>query len=341
MRAAYVFAACLLLTTICVCQATDQTHYRAEPDTKAVFSGVAGGSMAFPFERFERGHLLAWEYEASPSKPSILVFGRDGKLEREVVVWYPGAVRVNIGDVTITTGGRLIATGAAAQENGTITDFLAAVDKSGKMQNIVRTGPYVANFICTTGAEDTVWTFGGDRHAQSSRQHYSMLREYSMEKGLRSQLLDRATLPVDHLLMKGASLGDVGLHCTSSEVALHIVQTGQLIEHQLKDGPALTYAKLPKVSKDVRVTGYTMTDNGDLFASMAIESASPQTYGLFRLNKDNGEAQWQPANGMLLSASKEKDAMRILGSEGNEVVYLSNFARDEVTWAHMKKVAAK
>ena len=342
MRVLQVSAALLLLAVICNGQeATDQTQFRAEPNTKAIFSGIAGGSVAFPFERFEHGHLLAWDHEGSPTKPSILVFGRDGKLEREVVVWFPGAVRVNIGDVAITKGGRLVATGAAAQENGAIADFLAAFDKGGKMQNVVRTSPYVANLICTTADEETVWTFGWDRHVQSSSKHYSMLREYSMEKGLRSELLDRATLPVDHLLMKGASLGDVGLHCTSSAVALHIVQTGQLIEHRLKDGAQLTYTKLPKVAKDVRVTGYTMTEDGELFASMSIENTSPLTYGLFRLQKHNSEGQWQPVDGMLFSATKEKNSMRILGSEDNDVVYLSDSARDAVTWAHMKKLLGK
>jgi hypothetical protein len=300
---------------------TASPQFTAEQHRDAVFAGLFAAGNRWPFKHWDNGYLIAWDHESSPSVPSVVLFDSDGRLVREVVVWFPEAVRVNVSDAVITKSGRLLVSGAAANGKGAIADFIAGFDSSGKMTQTIRTSPFVAINMCAPD-DNSIWAYGWDRAAEGTGR-YSMLREYSFEKGLQNALLDRSTMPTDYLI-RGQVPGSVGLRCSASKLALYVAQTGELIEHDVASPKSLVRNRMPKLSDSVQVTGYTLTESGDFLASMKDTSKSPPAHGLFGLRRAGEQPSgWVPVLDTLSQQSTETPEAKIVGSDGDDVVYLS------------------
>src|SRR5262249_2539309 len=130
-------------------------------------------------------------------------------------------------------------------------------------------------------------------------------------------------------LLQGRYPGEVNLRCNSKKVVVYHAATGDLAEFDLQNNSfQLTKVSgiqsAPTVS---HVSGFALTDSGDLFASVLDMSRQPFTSGLFKLRRDEpGRATWIPVGGTAGPYLHGSSIEHLLGSEGNDLVYTS--ARD-------------
>lgn len=306
--------------------------YSAEAHRTAVYAGALHVGE-WQYQRWDNGYLVVWRMESSPSVPSVAVFDRDGTLIREVVVWLPGSVRVQLSDATVTKSGRMVVSGGAANSGGAIANFIVEFDPNGKIEHVVRTSPFVARRLCSI-SDDNVWAYGWDRTGARTGA-YRMLRNYSFDKGQTEALLERTSLP-KNLLMTGNMLSDIGLKCNDSEVVLFLAQTGELIQHKLGVADHLLRYKLPQLPEEVIITGYALTDDGEFFASMA-EKSRPSIHALSHLQKTaNNDTRWVPVKQPAVNGQEQR-SLRLLGSDGDSLVHISDSFRDILTWSRVRK----
>ncbi len=331
----------VIVTSFASAQKAPETAFTTSVQRSAAYTGVFE-KFDWPFTKWDRGHLITWQYESSQSRPSVMVFDGEGNVVREAVVWLPGSMQIYLRDVAMTPSGNLLIAASALNEKGALADFVAEVGASGKVVNVVRTTPFSPMRICSTGS--TFWVYGWQRWNENHhpRINYSMLREYAFGQGQTNTLLDRKTFP-EYFFTTGHT-GEVNLVCNSSTVGLYVPEQetfpqGEYIEHSLAKPDSLLRWRTPKLPKSVIVQGYTLTENGSLFLNVThLDSGTPLASGVFLLEKSgNQSSQWIAVEDMVHKDSSEYRNPRLLGAEGNDIVYLSDGQHGTVQWVRVSR----
>jgi hypothetical protein len=277
---------------------------------------------------WDKGYLVSWgsigSYDASPTEPSVVLYDRDGHIAREAIVWFKDADTVGINDVTINRAGNLAVAGGTKNQAGAIANFIASIGSDGRIGKVVRTTPFLPIYVC--GADDgTVWSYGIDRDEEGRGVEKSLrLRQYSFDKGQLRALLDISTLkPGGWKLIRGRYPGEISLRCTSQKVGLYNGGSGEWIEFDI----AASRLRVTKVNplpppKTMRITGFALTEAGDVFASLHERSSSPARSGLFRLGFDSaGLGSWIPVKNTLGPYLHGGPIERLLGTDGTDLIY--------------------
>ena len=89
---------------------------------------------------------------------------------------------------------------------------------------------------------------------------------------------------------------EVDLRCNSNEVVLYNMRSGDLVEVDLKSGRMkITKTPLMPPGPDFLITGFALTESGQIFASFLDRSdVKKAVTGLFRLDRCRLVAMWCP-----------------------------------------------
>jgi len=296
----------------------DKPYYQAQ------FLGLAQGGFQF----WDKGYLIthAWDMtlEVNPRKPGVVLYGKDGGVAREAVVWIDGARSVSVADAAVSRSGKLVVAGGATGPDGAIANFIAEIGADDHVKRVIRTTPFMPVYVCASD-DGTVWSYGVERDDHLvSVQNSLRLRQYSFKKGQLRAMLDTTSLNQGWLLERGVYPGQISLRCNSKTVVLYNAGTGDLLEFDLQTN-ALKATKIPPLvsgQNGVFVTGFALTESGEIFASLNDRSKKPFLSGLFRLSVNSTPgAKWVPVTGTLGPYLKGSPIERLIGADGDDLVY--------------------
>lgn len=276
--------------------------------------------------RWDKGYLVTYNEmpENGPAKPAVVLYDRNGDPSREATVWFKDARSVSISDAAVSKAGELVVSGGTENEAGVIANFVASIGTDGRISQVVRTTPFLPLHLCNPG-DGTVWSYGVDRDAQGRRVEDSlMLRHYSLNNGQLAAMLDRSKLNASGWsLVDGVYPGAIALRCTSSKVALLNLGSSEFIEVDIATN-ALKIRKLNPLPspKEMRITGFALTESGDVFVSLHDRTSQPPRSGIFRLTFDAGNVgSWIPVENTVGPYLHGGPVERLLGADGDDLVY--------------------
>jgi hypothetical protein len=277
------------------------------------------------FTNWDNGYLLAYSpYPLTPVKSGIVLYSKTGEVAREATVWFDDARSVSLSAAAVSKSGKLVVSGGTTNQQGVIANFIAEIGPDNHIARVIRTSPFLPAYICAVDDGD-VWSLGVDRdeHLASIPDSFR-LREFAFGKGQLKAFLDTSKMDTNWALLQGRYPGEVSLRCSPKKVVVYHAATGDLAEFDLKSNSF----QLTKVSgiqsapAQSHVTGFALTDSGDLFASVLDMSQKPFTSSLFKLRRDEpGRATWIPVVGVAGPYLHGSPIERLLGTEGDDLVY--------------------
>jgi hypothetical protein len=280
------------------------------------------------YRLWDKDYLISWgslgSWDASPSEPAVVLYDRDGHIAREAVVWFKDASRVSVSSVAISRSGNLVVAGGTTNGAGAIANYIASVGKDGHLGRVIRTTPFMPIYICA--AEDgTVWSYGIDRDEMGRGIEDSLrLRQFSFESGGVRAMLDISTLnSAGWTLPHGRYPGEISLRCNSQKVGLYNGASNEWLEFDFSANKLRVARVNPLPSpKTMRITGFAMTEAGDVFVSLHDTSSATPRSGLFRLEFDSaGLGSWIPVANTIGPYLRGGPMERLLGADGNDLVY--------------------
>jgi hypothetical protein len=292
---------------------------------------------------WDKGYLVSWgsigSHEASPTEPSVALYDRDGHVIREGIVWFKDANSVSITDAAVNRAGNFVISGGTESQAGAIANFIASIGNDGRLSQVIRTTPFLPIYLCA--AEDgTVWSYGMDRDEEGKGIEKSLrLRQYSFDKGQLRAMLDVSTLNMSGwTLPRGRYPGEISLRCNSQKLGLYNGRSGEWLEFNFATDK-LKVAKVEPLpsSKTMRITGFAMTEAGDVFVSLHDTSSTTPRSGLFRLEFDSaGLGSWIPVGNTVGPYLHGGPIERLLGADGPDLVYTRDL-EGTAYWSKYKK----
>jgi hypothetical protein len=280
---------------------------------------------SYPFRYWDKGFLITYTADdTSPSRPAAILYDRYGRIARQITVWFKDASSVAIVDLAVSRSGNIVVAGGTESTTGSIANFIASIGEDGRVRQVIRTTPFTPAYICA--AEDgTVWAYGHDRDENGKRVEGSLrLRQYSFDKGQTNATLDASALTSPGWSMShGHYPGEMDLRCTSDKVGLLNGASGEWVEfdiasHKLK---VSKIEPLPPIDQ-MRITGFALTESGEVFASLHDRSSQPPLSGLFELKfDDSGVGKWVPVKDTVGPYLHGARVGQLLGTDGTDLIY--------------------
>jgi hypothetical protein len=156
-----------------------------------VVGNMTNIDAGFPFFQWRWGHLVAWS-KREQTEGKIAVYGPSLTLEKVLSFRIDHADSISIVSADMMQDGKVAASGLARQSDGTEARFLALITEDGKVEHMVRTEPYLPQFICAD-QDGNVWTVG-DWYLPAGglkQTGFSMVREYNFTAGLVRGIAER------------------------------------------------------------------------------------------------------------------------------------------------------
>lgn len=301
-----------------------EAHYQTQ---------LPGLGNSHGFKYWDKGYLITYAIDgtldASPTRPVVVLYDQNGRVAQEAVVWFKDSARTGVDSAAVTKSGHLVVSGGTTSRAGAIANYIANVDSTGHMSRVIRTTHFLPVYVCA--AEDgTVWSYGFDRDEEGKRVGDSpMLRQYSFDKGQIRAMLNRSALNSSAwTLSDGRYPGDISLRCTSREVGLYNGTSGEWIRFDIATN-RLAVAKVDPLPppKEMRITGFALTESGDVFVSLHDRSSQPPRSGLFRLSFVGSDVgKWIPVRDTVGPFLKGAKVGQLLGTDGTDLIYTRDFS---------------
>jgi hypothetical protein len=286
------------------------------------------------FRYWSNGDLVTIDFPPFmvPDKPGVILYDRYGAVARQPIVWLEDSRSLSVSDVAVSRSGNLVVGGGATNNEGAIANFIAEIGNDDRVHRVVRTTPFVPTYVCALD-DGTVWAYGFQRDASIQTMESSpRLRQYSFDKGLLQAMLVTAALPDGEvfrqtwLAAQGKYLGALNLRCNSKMVVLYNAGTGDLVEYDLGKHK-MTVSKVAALPADIRhfrITGFALTDSGEMFASF-YDTANMKVpvSGLFHLERDSASSgyKWVAVPGTVGAYLKDSPIQKLWGADGDQLVF--------------------
>ncbi len=292
-----------------------EPHYQAK---------LPAPTNSYPFRYWDKGYFITYSIDdASPSRPAAILYDQNGRIAREVYVWFKDAHSVSIGDVAVSRSGNIVVAGGTESPASAIANFIASIGDDGRVRQVIRTTPFLPAYVCA--AEDgTVWSYGFDRDEKlEGVQGSLMLRQFSFDKGQLRAMLDKFTPKTPWWPTHGHYAGEIDLRCTSDKVGLLNGGAGEYVEFDVSTNK-LTISEiepLPPVH-ETQISGFALTESGDVFVSLRDRSSKPPRSGLFRLSfAASALGKWVPVKDTIGPYLNGAKVGQLLGTDGSELIY--------------------
>ena len=168
----------------------------------AALGSMNNFSGGLHFFRWRNARLVAWDKDHQPTG-RIGIYNSNAKLDLEKMVSFPieHATDVSLVSADMARSGELVASGLATQQDGAVARFLARISPNGTVMKLVRTEPYLPQYICAAD-DGSVWTVGEERLFRSAtvqfRQRASPGSGEQRAVSRRSRFFRRPCLGRDH-----------------------------------------------------------------------------------------------------------------------------------------------
>lgn len=221
------------------------------------------------------------------------------------------AKSISISDVVADESGNSYVAAAALSNSGAIVRFIQKFDVKGQNLGMIRTNPFQAVEICSTG-DGTLWALGWDEVADGRNgKHagYPILRHFDFARGQIGATLQRELVPWDF----DAGPRHAVFACNSKSVGLYLAADGLWFEMDA-GGHSLSLRRLPPIGMPPGwVTGSALTAAGSFFVTTYNPSSRHPT-SLFQLQGTDA------THASLLAINAPP--IHLLGSDGENLVYV-------------------
>jgi hypothetical protein len=281
--------------------------------------------------RWSNNVLISFRQYEEGQKETILLYDQDGKISRETTVSLPDAEVIALFDTTLDNSGSLFASGGTQDTKGRFAHFIAQLNESGQVSRVVRTTPFMARQLCVAKNDGTIWAYGGDQDMKGS----PVLEQYSLDNGLLKALFPRTMLDTAWSLLDGHTPDQIHLACNDQKVVVFNATSNVLLEYDLASDKAIRrpVTALPG-HRDLLVTGFCMTKDGLILASLYQKTSKPPMSGVFQLNFDDSRGVWVPLE-ETVRPGDPNDHFRIVGTNGTDVIYSRSFEDRALSWARL------
>jgi hypothetical protein len=291
-------------------------HSKALSDStrRVVFdsSAFVGASAAFP--QWDNGYLVSREVEnLDAAAINVRLFDKSGSKVSEAGIWFPGSVRVLIYSATATSDGGILVGGKAEDARGADAPFIALVDRTGKMTDVIQTKGFAPANTCQA-PDGTVWSFGGtgyDEHSQPKPG--DTFRHFDFRKGELSSYLSRSSFPKN--LHPGPDVLAY-IRCSADEVVAYSASAQEYIEMKYGgNGPHVYVAKVPP---GVRLVGFAVTGSKKAYGYFSRGSIGGLYYLIF--DQVTETATWAPVKDTVGVYTMPGGISGLWGADGNSLI---------------------
>lgn len=224
------------------------------------------------------GALTGFSGNASLS-PVVRVVDANGRVTAEIEVRIPGATRVLIRQAAHGTGGATAICGSASDQAGHTAGFLVLASAGGKIQQIVRTEPYVAAGVAVA-PDGTIWTSGVEydrAHAKLSKTTKGVIRQFDASGKPLAEFVAQSSLQANDLMLgiseMAASSARVGWYQSRSTAGYFEVSQGRVERY-----PAINLQGDHRAA----ISGLTITESGRVVVTKSVSGSDPELYTLDR-----------------------------------------------------------
>jgi len=292
-----------------------------------------------PVPVWMNGYLIRPQSQNVSGESNIPLYDAKGNLERQGRITHPGAAKIILLDAAVTPNG-IILGAATAYTDETTVSFVAKTDRDGEEVETVELGDFWPMRICGW-KENEVWVYGRDLREDEPGKEvaYPLLRRYVFGQGLVRGVLPRNSVA----LQQGGSPAGPGSHgtyldCKEDRVRLYITQTNEYVEIDTdRAGDSADHVADVRRWKmdmtafpDGAVTGFAVTDDSRVFASIYLDVAdSQQTVrrGLYEIRTRTGDVtgHWLQVKGTESSRPLQGSAQpgtfwKLWGADGKTLV---------------------
>ena len=310
----------LLMAELLLAQATTNAHI-GPPNLVGDMTNISAG---FPFVQWRGEHFIAWHKVKQP-EGRIAVYSPKLELEKVISFRIEQADSISIVSADMTPDGKVVASGLARQSDGAQARFIALITNEGKVEHLVRTEPYLPQFICADD-EGNVWTVGdwylpaGDLKQSG----LAVVREYNFTAGLVRGIVEREQFHGERVSFGGPVHAAI-LRCDGRTIRVYSDVTHQWFEYG-KDSRILTESDIePFPDKPVFVTGLVVTPTGRVLMSVQNLKSAEQAR-IFELTPPAADKKrhWSPVAGTEC-APPGPCILEILGIENGRLVLVEGY----------------
>jgi hypothetical protein len=296
-----------------------------------IFPGAFGNNRTFPI--VSNGYLLSYRRTVIDNNaPVIFVTSLASGQTVQLPFWIPGAWEISLENGSVNSSGHVALAGSystspsdilSASPDARATNFLAKVDRRGRVVALYDLGQYTAERTCAAN-DGSVWTFG--QVFPMELQHnlsYNMIRHYSPDGSLLDSYFSRSSLVNRRIQYHAQREGGIwaSLYCGASSIGAYIGSgSGSFLWIEIDPSTGTTETWTVSTTPYPRILGMALSSKHSLYAGFG-------SGGLYRLSLDSGgSATWEPASSTLAAntSAPTGSSFVLLGRDGPSLVYLMN-----------------
>jgi hypothetical protein len=217
--------------------------------------------------RVDHGYLLSFRHRIFDSKESNLFLrSLNTGSEQSLSFWIDGATEIRAEDAAVSSGGQVYVVGSLMRAGQLdLTNFVAAVDRSGNPPRVFDLGSFTPKRVCAAN-DGTIWAFGLTLGGHGEDGHGDrLLRQYSPDGRLLNAYLPNKKFPA--LASRGFRREAVSLACGDDSVGVYLARPPRWIEVQSSDSVAYKW-RIQSAPPGI-VTGVALMNSHELYATFA------------------------------------------------------------------------
>ena len=289
---------------------------------------------------WSRGYWLTRVPESNTQGTiNLRVFDAKGVQIRQASVWVPGASSVYLLAAVMGADDQAIVTGTALKDDGTRAYFIASVDATGELTNLIQTNPFLAHSLCVS-SEGKIWGFGQmERGPDGADVAGDLLRQYDMHRGLTASFISASSRVAASY---GGPRREVFVGCTEGRVVVYSGPANTVWDVNTANGQVQQY-KIDRSVNNFAVHGFAMGEKGDVYGALADLRTKDGVQGLFRLSVLGGDGslvRWVAVSGAVGRAGQAGLVSRVWGFDGPYLVHGITGAAlgsSEVQWSKVQE----
>jgi len=294
-----------------------------------------------PVPVWMNGYLVRPVNRVVSGEVNVPLYDARGNLGTQGRITYPGASEIILTDAAVTPNGIILGAGMANTKE-TVAVFVARTERNGEEVERVELGDFWPLRICGSN-ENEVWVLGrAMTDDQMPNADYPMLREYVFGQGLIRGVLPRNSVALQpNGIAAGPGSHGNYLDCKKDRVRLYITQTNEYVEINENSAEILRWKMDMSAFPDGSVTGFAVTDDGRVFASIYFDMGDEQQTiqrGLYEIKTITGNpiGRWLAVRGTasanpLQGSAPQWTFWKLWGADGKNLV--ANLAKSgDLAW---------
>lgn len=273
---------------------------------------------------FANGYLISWtSYSSAKDATNVVLWGRDGMVERSARIWLDDAKRMYVAHAAATDAGNVVVAGHAELRTSDVLYFVAKTDLNGEITEVVRTNPFVPMLVCMA-PDGSAWSLGRDLGKDQAREDYGLLRQYSFRAGQVRELLQRRSFGPGESPVRGRL--SAFLRCTKDRVDAYVNSTHEYFEILESGNTVRRFRVEPPQFGTRRIEALAVLSDGSAFSTIRGRGDQPRRVYELQCDDEKLTASWVPVPGA--GHPPEEGFVRppygmLFGAEGNSLVLSS------------------